>query len=78
MHALEERVAAVKGALAASQQQQDARLVAHLDSSPGSKRRSSVASTEQPAGGPTKVGANEPHHHPVDDITMRTPCELLY
>ena len=78
MHALEERVATVEGALAASQKQQDARSVAYLDSSPGSKRRSSVASTEQPAGGPTKVGANEPHHHPVDDITMRTPCELLY
>ena len=24
------------------------------------------------------MGANEPHHHPVDDITVRTPCELLY
>ena len=22
--------------------------------------------------------AKEPHHHPVDDITVRTPCELLY
>ena len=78
MRALEEQVAAVEGALAASQQQQDARSVAHLDSSPGSQRRSSVASTEQPTGGPTEVGANEPHHHLVDDITVRTPCELLY
>ena len=78
MCALEEQVAAVEGALAASQQQQDARSVAHLDSSPGSQRRSSVASTEQPTGGPTEVGANEPHHHPMDDITVRTPCELLY
>ena len=46
MRALEEWVAAVEGALAASQQQQDARSVAHLDSSPGSQRRSSVTSTE--------------------------------
>ena len=22
--------------------------------------------------------ADEPHHHPADDITVRTPCELLY
>ena len=22
--------------------------------------------------------ANEPHHHPMDDITMSTPCDLLY
>ena len=22
--------------------------------------------------------AKEPNHHPVDDITVRTPCELLY
>ena len=22
--------------------------------------------------------AKEPHHHPVDDITVRTPCEHLY
>ena len=78
MRALEERVAAVEGALSASQKQQDVRSAAHLDASPGCQRRSSVASTEQPAGGPTKVGANEPHHHPVDDITMRTPCELQY
>ena len=44
MRALEEWVAVVEGALAASHQQQDARSVAHLDSSPGSQRRSSVAS----------------------------------
>ena len=78
MGALEEWVAAVEGALAASNQQQDARSAAHLDSSPGSQRHSSIASTEQPAGGPTEVVANEPHHHPMDDITVRTPCELLY
>ena len=78
MRALEERVVAVEGVLAASHQQQDARSVAHLDSSPGSQRHSSIASTEQPAGGPTEVVANEPHHHPMDDITVRTPCELLY
>ena len=46
MRALEERVVAVEGVLAASHQQQDARSVAHLDCSPGSQRRSSVASTE--------------------------------
>ena len=22
--------------------------------------------------------ADEPEHYPVDDITVRTPCELLY
>ena len=43
MRALEEWVAAVEGSLAASNQQQDARSAAHLDSSPGSQRRSSVA-----------------------------------
>ena len=78
MRALEEQVAAVEGALAASQQQQDARSVAHLDSSPGSQRRSSVASTEHPVGGQPTVVVDESEHYPVDDITMRTPCELLY
>jgi len=78
MRALEERVAAVEGALAVSHQQQDARSVDNLDSSLGSQRRSSIASTEQPAGGPTEVVANEPHHDPMDDITVRTPCEHLY
>ena len=24
------------------------------------------------------MGANELHHHPMDDITVRTPCEVLY
>ena len=42
MHALEEWVAAVEGALAASNQQQDARSAAHLDSSPGSQHLSNV------------------------------------
>ena len=73
MHALEERVAWIEGALAASQQQQqqEARSAAHLDSS-------SVAFTEQPAGVRIEVVADEPQHYPMDDITVRTPCELLY
>jgi len=43
MRALEESVTAVEGALAASNQQQDARSAVHLDSSPSSQRHSSVA-----------------------------------
>ena len=79
MRALEEWVALIEGALVASQQQQqEARSAAHLDSSPGSQRRSSVASTEHPAGGRTEVVADEPQHYPVDNITVRTPCKLLY
>ena len=51
MHALEERVALIEGAIAASQHQQpEARSTAHLESSPSSSQhRSSVVSTEHPA-----------------------------
>ena len=58
--------------------QQEARSAANLESSPGSQCRSSVASTEHPAGGQPTVVADKPEHYPVDDITVRTPCELLY
>ena len=79
MRVLKERVASIEGAMAASQpHQQEARSAANLESSPGSQRRSSVASTEHPAGGQPTVIADEPKHYPVDDITVRTPCELLY
>ena len=79
MHVLEERVASIEGAMAASQpHQQEARSAANLESNPGSQRRSSVASTEHPARGQPVVVADEPEHYPVDDITVRTPCELLY
>ena len=33
---------------------------------------------EHPAEGQPAVVADEPEHYPVDDITMRTPCELQY
>jgi len=68
MRALEERVASIEGALATSQQQPpEARSMAQLEPSPvGSQRRICVASTEHPA-------ADQ-----EDDITVRTPCELLY
>ena len=79
MRALEERVASIEGAMTPNQQQQqEARSTAHLESSPGSQRRSSVASTEHPAGGQTEGVVDEPQHYPMDDIIMRTPCELLY
>ena len=66
--------------MAASSQthQQEARSAANLESSPGLQRRSSIASTEHPVGGQPTVVADEPKHYPVDDITVRTPCELLY
>ena len=76
MHALEERVASIEGALAATQQQQpEARSTAQLETSPiDSQRRSSVASTEHPAADREETVAE---HYPVDDIAVRTPCELL-
>ena len=40
-------------------------------SAPPSQRRSSVASTEHP-----NLGADRPRD-PIDDITVRTQCELL-
>ena len=65
--------------MAASQpHQQKARSAANLESIPSSQRRSSVASTEHPAGGQPAVVADELEHYPVDDITMSTPCKLLY
>jgi len=77
MCALEERVASIEGAMATSQQQQlEARSTAHLESSlTGSKHRSSIASMEDPAIDRAETVAE---HYPVDDITVRTPCELLY
>ncbi|RLN33325.1 transposon protein, putative, CACTA, En/Spm sub-class [Panicum miliaceum] len=81
VRALEERVATIESALAASKGQQDAPSVPNVESSPGlsSQRRSSVASTEHLAADQTEmVGDNEQRRYPVDDITVRTPCELLY
>ena len=77
MHALEERVASIEGVLAASQQQPpEARSTAQLETSPvGSQRCSSVTSTEHPA---ADRGETVAEHYPVDDIAVRTPCELLY
>ena len=80
MHALEQRIASIEGVIAGSSQehQQEARLAANLESSPGSQRRSSVTSMEHPAGGQPTVVADEPEHYPVNDITVRTPYDLLY
>jgi hypothetical protein len=77
MCALEERVASIEGATATSQQQQlEARSTAHLESSPTfSKHRSSIACMEDPAADRAETVAV---HYPMDDITMRTSCELLY
>jgi hypothetical protein len=47
---LEERVASIEGALAASHQQQEAPSVPNMESSPGSQCRNNIASTELPAG----------------------------
>ena len=79
MRDLEQRIASIEGAMAGSSQayQQKARSAANLESSPGSQRLSSVASTEHPTGGQPTVVADESEHYPVDDITVRTPCELL-
>ena len=79
MRALEQRIASIEGVMAASQpHQQKARSAANLESIPSSQRRSSVASTEHPARGQPTVVVDESEHYPVDDITVRTPCELLY
>ncbi|RLN38614.1 transposon protein, putative, CACTA, En/Spm sub-class [Panicum miliaceum] len=81
VRALEERVATIESALAASNPQQDAPSFPNMESNPGlgSQHRSSVASTEHPAADRTKmVGDNEQRRYPVDDITVRTPCELLF
>ena len=78
MAALAERVATIESQLAASSRQQDVASVPNVESSPGSQHRSSIASTEHPAGGQPTVVADESEHYPVDDITVRTPCELLY
>ena len=43
---------------------------ANVEISPPSQRRSSVASTEHP-----NLGADRPRD-PIDDITVRTQCEL--
>ena len=43
----------------------------NVEISPPSQRRSSVASTERP-----NLGADRPRD-PIDDITIRTQCELL-
>jgi hypothetical protein len=76
MRAPEERVVSIEGALAASQQHQPkARSKAQLETSPvGSQRRSSVTSTEHPAADREEIVAEQ---YPMDDIAVRTPCELL-
>src|SRR6185312_4996363 len=49
--------------------------MAQLETSPvGSQRRSSVASTKHPAADREETVAE---HYPVNDIAVRTPCELL-
>jgi hypothetical protein len=58
MHALEERVASIEGAMAASQRQQEAPSVPNMERSPGSQRCSSAASTEHPAGDRTEIVAD--------------------
>ena len=78
VRALEERVASIEGALNATSQQQppEARSTAQLETSPvGSQRRSSVTSTEHPAADREETVAE---HYPVDDIAVRTPCQLLF
>ena len=77
MRALEERLASIEGALVASQPQQpEAKSMAQLETSPVcSQCHSSVASTEHPAADREETVAEQ---YPVDDIAVRTPCELLY
>ena len=77
MRALEEQVASIEGACVTSQQQPpEARSTAQLETSPvGSQRCSSVTSTEHPA---ADRGETVAEHCPVDDIAVRTPCELLF
>ena len=70
MRALEERVASIEGALTASHQKPDQRLSWRL--APSAR---SVASTEHPAADREEMVAE---HYPVDDIAVRTPCELLF
>jgi len=73
MRALKERVASIEGAIAASQQQQpEARSMAQLILAPSAR---SVASTKHPAADREETVAE---HYPVDDIAVRTPCELLF
>jgi hypothetical protein len=79
MHALDEQVASIEGAMVASQQLQEAPSAPNMESGPDSQRRSSIASTEHPAGGDrTEMVADNQQRYPMDDITVRTPCELLY
>ena len=77
MRALEERDASIESAIAASQQQQpEARSTAQVEtSSVDSQCRSSVTSMEHPAADREETVAE---HYPVDDIAVRTPCELIY
>ena len=73
MRAIEEWVASIEGALAVSQQQQqEARSTAHLDSSPGSQRHSSVTSTDYPAGGRTEVVVDEHHREDPQQASLST------
>jgi hypothetical protein len=78
MHALEERVASTKDAMAASQRQQEAPLAPNMESNPSSQCRSSAASTKHPAEGRPEIIADNPQCYPMDDITVRTPCKLLH
>ena len=77
MCALEERVASIEGTLATSQQQPpEARSTAQSETSPvGSQCHSSVALIEHPAVDQEETVAE---HYPMDEIAVRTPCELLY
>jgi hypothetical protein len=78
MRALEERVASIEGAMATSQRQQEAPSIPNMESSPSSQRRSSVASMEHLAGDRNEMVVDNQQCYPMDDITVRTPCELLY
>jgi hypothetical protein len=49
-----------------------------MQSSLGFQRRSSIASTEHPAADRTEMVVDNQQRYPVDNITVRTPCELLY
>ena len=70
VRALEERVASIEGAIATSQKP-DQLLNWRLASL--ARSDSSVASMEHPAAEEMVV-----EHYPVDDIAVRTPCELLF
>lgn len=67
IHSLENRIMSLEAAVG----QRSDQPAANVEISPPSQRRSSVASTEHP-----NLGADRPRD-PIDDITVRTQCELL-